>query len=130
MKRWTAITAVAALLLYAILWIGWMQNWAWLSAVDQWMLDAGRSASIRYPAWASGVGLVLRCGPLAFRILRAGLILALLLRRRRRDALFVFLTVEVSGFGDRDCQGTADRPRPDARMVDPYGSSFPSGHAG
>ena len=121
---------MAALLLYAILWIGWMQNWAWLSAVDQWMLDAGRSASVRYPAWASAWnGFCTLLGPMAFRIVGVGLIIALLLRRHRRDALFVFLTVEVSGLVTEIAKRTADRPRPDARMVDPYGSSFPSGHA-
>jgi len=66
---------------------------------------------------------------MAFRIVGVGLIIALLLRRRRRDALFVLITVEVSGLVIKIAKRTADRPRPDARMVDTYGSSFPSGHA-
>jgi len=57
------------MLLYAVLWIGWMQNWAWLSALDQWMLDAGHSASVRYPAWASAWNwFCTLLGPMAFRI--------------------------------------------------------------
>ena len=39
MKRWMAVTAVVAMLIYAVLWIGWMQNWTWLAVADQRMLD-------------------------------------------------------------------------------------------
>ncbi len=125
-----AITAVVAMVFYAILWIGWMQNWAWFAGVDQWMLDAGKSASIRYPAWSSAWNwFCTLLGPMVFRIFGVGLIIALLLRRRRRDALFIFITVEVSGLVTEIAKRIADRPRPDSRMVDPYGSSFPSGHA-
>lgn len=125
-----AVTAVVAMLIYAVLWIGWMQNWTWLAVADQRMLDAGQSGSARYPQWASVWNwFCTLLGPIAFRIIGLGIIIALLVRRHFHDALFVFISVELSGVVIEIAKRTADRPRPGTRMADPYGSSFPSGHA-
>ncbi len=66
---------------------------------------------------------------MAFRLIGAGVIVVLVIRRRHRAALFVFVTVELSGILTEVAKSLADRPRPDARMVEAGGSSFPSGHA-
>lgn len=129
-KRCAALTAFLAALIYVAMWIGWTQNWLWLNGIDQWLLNAGQSAAVRLPSWSLAWDwLCTLLGPMAFRLIGAGVIVVLLIRRRRRAALFVFVTVELSGILTEVAKRLADRPRPDARMVEAGGSSFPSGHA-
>lgn len=129
-KRWMAVTATAAVLIYAVLWIGWTQDWLWLNDIDHSLLDAAQSAAVRYPSWSAiWDWFCTLLGPMVFRIVGGGVIVVLLIRHRWGAALFVLLTVELSGPLTEVAKRLADRPRPDARMVEAGGTSFPSGHA-
>ena len=96
-------------------------------------LAARRLSPCRRPA--SGVGAlhgIVFCtvfGPTAFRIVGLVLIIWLLARRYLRAALFLVVSVEISGLVTEVAKSIADRPRPDTPMVYPCGTSFPSGHA-
>jgi undecaprenyl-diphosphatase len=67
--------------------------------------------------------------PVTFRVLTLGLVVAALMRRSYRRALFLFLSVELSAVLTEIAKRLADRPRPATAMVHALGASFPSGHA-
>jgi len=116
--------------IYAAMWIGWVQGWAWLAAVDNWSLDFYYGVAVEHPA--SVVAWDVFCtvfGPTAFRIIGAALIIWLLARRYVRAALFALISVELGGLITEIAKQLADRPRPATQMVYAYGTSFPSGHA-
>ena len=46
-------SAVGAVVIYALLWIGWVQGWAWLATLDSWMLDGFRSVAHQPDRWTS-----------------------------------------------------------------------------
>ncbi len=118
------------MLIYAAMWIGWVRDWAWLSAFDHWLLDGYQRVAVRHPAWAPSWDLFCTVfGPTAFRIVGLVLIIWLLTRRYLRAALFLVVSVEISGLVTEVAKSIADRPRPDTPMVYPWGTSFPSGHA-
>ena len=92
-KRCAALTAFPAVLIYVAMWIGWTQNWLWLNGIDQWLLNAGQSAAVRLPSWSLAWDwLCTLLGPMAFRLIGAGVIVVLVIRRRHRAALFGFVT--------------------------------------
>lgn len=130
MTRRTQALAVIAVLLYAAMWIGYRQDWTWLAAVDSWFLDGIQPVGADHPAWVITWNVICTVlGPTAFRIVGVGVIIWLLTRRYLRPALFLVLTVELSGLVTEVAKRLADRPRPDTAMVHAYGTSFPSGHA-
>ena len=53
MKRWMVSSALLALLIYLSMWIGWVQDWAWLGAVDDRFLAWGRALTAADPALVS-----------------------------------------------------------------------------
>lgn len=122
MKRWTVVSAVGAALIYLAMWVGWVQNWSWLAAVDHWALAQFHTVGF----WDL---LCTAFGPAAFRI--AGIILVVLafVRGQRRPAWFLLASVEGSALVTELAKALADRARPDTQMVHALGSSFPSGHA-
>ncbi len=65
-------------------------------------------------------------GPLGFRLVGLAIIVAALVRRQYRVALFLVLTVELSGIVTELVKAVVDRPRPDTAMVYALSSSFPS----
>jgi membrane-associated phospholipid phosphatase len=116
--------------LYAAMWIGYLQNWAWLTAVDNWFLDGLEPLGAEYPAWVTTWDVICTVlGPTAFRIVGVIVIIRLLSRRYLRPALFLVLSVELSGLVTEVAKRLADRARPETAMVDAWGTSFPSGHA-
>lgn len=128
--RWLIVSAVAAVALYAALWIGYTMQWAWLADLD----DAGLAGPYRYgaahPGWVTAWDIFCTVlGPFAFRLLTAGLIVLALLRRRRRIALFLLLTIELSAVTTELAKFLVDRPRPATALVHALSTSFPSGHA-
>lgn len=122
MKRWTVLSAALAALVYALMWIGWAQNRAWLAAVDRWAL--GRLHGVGLWDW-----LCTAFGPMTFRIAALVLIVLAFVHARRRIAWFLVLSIELSGLVTEVAKSIADRSRPDTQMVYAFGSSFPSGHA-
>lgn len=128
--RWLIVSAAAAAAVYAVLWIGYASQWAWMADLDA----AGLAGPYRYgsahPAWVTAWDVLCTVlGPFAFRLLAAVLIAVALLRRQRRIALFLFLTIELSGLTTELAKFVVDRPRPATAMVHALSTSFPSGHA-
>lgn len=112
------------------MWIGYLSGWTWLDTVDDsllaWMHDVG----VAHPAWVTFWNIFCFVfGPLMFRLIALVLIIWLLVRRRLRPAMFLVISVELSGLVAQIGKELADRPRPPTALVTAPSSSFPSGHA-
>lgn len=130
MGRRTEAAALAAIVVFAAMWLGYVQSWAWLSEVDSWFLDALHPIGQAHPGWITSWDVFCTVlGPTMFRIAGVGFIIWLLARRYLRAALFLVLTAELSGLVTEVAKHLVDRARPDTAMVHAYGTSFPSGHA-
>lgn len=130
MSRRTLATAGTAVVVFVAMWIGYLQGWAWLTAVDSWFLDGLQPIGAAHPAWVTTWNVVCTVlGPTLFRIVGVAAIIWLLSRRYLRPALFLVLSVELSGLVTTVAKLLADRPRPATAMVHAFGTSFPSGHA-
>lgn len=117
-------------MLYAAMWIGAVQEWSWLAVFDSWALGLFHPFGVQNPAWVTSWQVFCTVlGPTAFRIVGVIVIIWLLKRRYLRPALFLVLSVELSGLVTEAAKHLADRARPDTAMVFAYGTSFPSGHA-
>jgi len=122
--------AAIAVVVFVAMMIGYVQGWAWLAAVDLWFLDGLQPIGAAHPAWVTTWDVVCTVlGPTAFRIVGVIVIIWLLMRRYLRPALFLVLSIELSGLVTTVAKLLADRPRPATAMVDAFGTSFPSGHA-
>jgi undecaprenyl-diphosphatase len=129
-KRWLVTSALAALAMYALFWIGVAQHWPLLTAVDSAALEAFYRRGEEHPGWVLGWDLFCTIlGPGVFRLLTVVLIILALVRRNVRIAVFLLISVELSGLVTEAAKAAADRPRPDTAFVDALGLSFPSGHA-
>lgn len=125
-----ACTAVAAVVLYVLAWIGWATPWGWVTDVDTWALQAAHRASVEHGAWVTFWNVVCTVfSPLVFRVVVAGVIVWTLMRRQWWLALFLLSTVELSGPLTELAKFLADRPRPATALVSASSTSFPSGHA-
>ncbi len=119
-----------AALLYAVMWVGYLQQWSWLTAIDEWSLRSMHSIGVSHPAWVSAWNWVCTIGsPAVFRLLTVVLIVWLLIRREARPALFLVFSVELSGVLTELAKTLAGRPRPATALVEAWSTSFPSGHA-
>ncbi|MBB2988651.1 undecaprenyl-diphosphatase [Mycolicibacterium iranicum] len=122
--------AVAAVAVYALLWVGWVQDWAWLARADDAALDPAYRFGSGHPAWVSAWDIFCTLlGPGAFRIVVVVVVVVALVRRRVRLAMFLVISVELSGLVTEIAKHLADRARPDTALVSAWGTSFPSGHA-
>ena len=122
--------AATSAALFAAMWIGWVQGWRWLTAVDNWFLNGLYSVAEAHPAWATSWNVFCTVlGPTAFRLFGLAVIIWLVVRRYLRAALFLALSVESAGLLTVAMKYLANRPRPATAMVDALGTSFPSGHA-
>ncbi|ORB51143.1 phosphatase PAP2 family protein [Mycobacteroides saopaulense] len=127
---WLLVSACAALIVFALLWLGYAQQWNWLSRLDVAALAPAHDYGIAHPGWITAWDVVATVfGPGAFRLAVAVIIVVLLVRRQRRTAVFLLITVELSALVTEIAKLLAGRPRPATKLVDAYGSSFPSGHA-
>lgn len=127
---WLIGTALLAVAVYALMWTGYGMHWNWQSTLD----DAGLAGPYRYgaahPTWvAVWDAFCTVFGPMAFRLVGVVLIVVALLRRQRRIALFILLTVVLNGIVIELAKILASRPRPDTALVYASSTSFPSGHA-
>ena len=124
------LLAVAAMVGYALLWLGYRHSWGWLATVDSAALRGCLAAATALPGWVgwwNGVCTVF--APVVFRLLAMIVAGVALYRRRLRAALFVLVSVEFSGLVSQGAKDLADRPRPSTALVTAASSSFPSGHA-
>jgi membrane-associated phospholipid phosphatase len=129
-RAWLIGTAALALALYALLWVGFTQHWHWLEPVDGFALDAFHSYGVAHPGWVVFWDMFCTVlGPTAFRLLALAVILAALVRRNLRAALFLLISVELSGVLSEAAKAAAGRPRPAEALVNASSTSFPSGHA-
>jgi undecaprenyl-diphosphatase len=131
-RRWTAawFVAVAVVTVYAVMWLGYRQDWAWLDCVDSSALGAGHDVGVKHSGWVRFWDAVCTMfGPTTFRLLGAAAAAVALTKRRLRAALFVVVTVELSGLVTLLAKGLAGRPRPATALVAASSTSFPSGHA-
>ncbi|MGV0581610.1 phosphatase PAP2 family protein [Mycolicibacterium elephantis] len=129
-RRWLIGSAVAATAVYALLWIGYVQQWRWLTALDTALLDGFYHYGEAHPGWVLGWHVFCTVlGPMAFRVVTLVVIVVALLRRNMRIAMFLLITVELSGLVTEAAKQAADRPRPDTALVHALSASFPSGHA-
>lgn len=129
-RGWLIGTAVAAVGIYVLMWLGFTQNWTWLAGVDAWALEPMSHLGEANPGWVTAWNLFcIVLGPNAIRLVVLVVIGVALLRRNVRLAMFLVITVELSALVTEICKALADRPRPATALVSAYGTSFPSGHA-
>ena len=114
MTRSTVLCSVAAAVaVYVLMLLGYLQGWGWLARADAAALNASYDIGIEHPAW-------LRCwevlttvfGPDVFRFVGMVAAVAALVRRRWRAALFLLVAVETSGLLTQLAKDSVDRPRP------------------
>lgn len=129
-RGWLIGSALAAVVIYALMWLGYAQNWAWLAQVDAWALEPMHRLGKDHPGWVTAWNVFCTAaGPNAYRLLALVVIVAALVRRKLRIALFLVISVGFSAPLTEIAKRLADRPRPATELVVSHGTSFPSGHA-
>ncbi len=125
-----AVFAVAAIVVYAAMWVGFRQQWSWLHDLDWSLLNVGHETGIKHPLlvqfW-NGVSAVL--GPVPLRWIGVVAIVVALVQRNVRAALVLFACAPRSGLVTTGAKDLANRPRPSTMLASAPSSSFPSGHA-
>lgn len=122
--------AVAAIVVYAVMWVGYLQNWSWLHSLDWSLLDGAHDIAVKHPVWVrfwAAVSFVLGLVPL--RLLGMVAAVAALVKRNVRAALLLLACAPLSGFVTLAAKGLVNRPRPSTMLVAAPSTSFPSGHA-
>jgi membrane-associated phospholipid phosphatase len=123
-------SALAAIAVYALMWVGYRQNWGWLHSVDGSLLNAAHGIAIEHPAWVRfWYGLSVVLGPVPLRILGVVAAVVAAVRRNVRAALLLLACAPLNGFVTLFAKGLANRPRPSTMLVAAPSTSFPSGHA-
>lgn len=122
--------AVAAVVLYAVLWVGHRQDWGWLHAFDWSLLSPAHDIGIKHAGWVRfWVDVSFALGPVPLRLLGLTAALFALARRRVRMALLLLACAPLNGFVTMVAKDLAGRPRPPSALVFTPETSFPSGHA-
>lgn len=122
--------AGAALLLYAVLWAGWVHHWTWVDVPDARALDAAQDMAARCGWWVTAWNtLSTVLAPAVWRVLVIVPVGLALFRRDLPLAAFLAMSVWGGGLVSQTAKHLADRDRPVTRMVEASGTSFPSGHA-
>ncbi len=123
-------SVAAAVAVYALMLLGYLQGWGWLAAVDAAALDKSYDVGTEHPAWVRFWEVLTTVfGPDVFRSLGMVAAVVALVRRRWRAALFLLVAVETSGILTQLAKDSVDRPRPATALAAASSSSFPSGHA-
>jgi membrane-associated phospholipid phosphatase len=129
-KRWLVGSAALAVAVYALMWIGYAQRWDWLATIDSSALDTRHRHGVANPGWVTAWNVLCTVlGPTVFRLVGLVLIIVALVRRNVRVAMFLVISVELSGLITEIAKGIANRPRPATALVSAPSTSFPSGHA-
>jgi membrane-associated phospholipid phosphatase len=128
-RAWPA-TAVAAVVVYAAMWIGYRQQWEWLDAADSSALRALHDYGAAHPGWVWFWDVFCTVfGPVGFRVLGMLTIVVAAIQRNLRAVLFILLSVELSGVVTQLAKDIANRPRPPDALAVAASTAFPSGHA-
>jgi undecaprenyl-diphosphatase len=126
----TILTATVAALAYVAMWVGYLQGWVWLTAIDDGMLGYFHDIGVAHPGWVTAWNwFCMVFDPMTLRILALIPIVWLLRRGQPRVALFLLLSVELSAVVTEIAKALANRPRPPTALVYAPSTSFPSGHA-
>jgi undecaprenyl-diphosphatase len=129
-KSWLVGLAALALAFYALLWFGFAQQWRWIDTTDRFALDVLHDFGITHPGWVVFWDLFCTVlGPTVFRLIALVVIVVALARRNVRAAMFLVISVELSGLITEAAKAAANRPRPAEALVHAPSTSFPSGHA-
>jgi membrane-associated phospholipid phosphatase len=129
-KAWLTGLAAFSIALYVLLWVGIVQQWSWVDAVDRFALDPLHDFGIAHPGWVAFWDLLCTVlGPTVFRLVGLVVIVIALARRNVRVAMFLVVSVELSGLITEAAKAAADRQRPADALVSAQSTSFPSGHA-
>jgi undecaprenyl-diphosphatase len=129
-KAWLTGLAAFSLALYVLLWVGIVQQWSWVDVMDRFALDPLHDFGIAHPGWVAFWDLLCTVlGPTVFRLVALAVIVVALARRKVRAAMFLVITVELSGLITEAAKAAADRQRPAGALVSAQSTSFPSGHA-
>jgi membrane-associated phospholipid phosphatase len=129
-RSWLAWSAALAVAVYALLWIGYAGRWNWLARVDTAALEFFFRYGDARSGWIMGWDIFCTVlGPTAFRLATVVVIIVALTRRNVRVAMFLVISVELSGLVTEVAKYAAGRPRPDTAFVFAPATSFPSGHA-
>ena len=122
--------ALLATVVYAVMWVGFRENWGWLHGLDWSLLNASHDIATKHPVWVrfwEAVSVVL--GPVPLRLLDTLAAVAVLVRRNVRAALLLLACGLLNGFVTLAAKDLANRPRPPTMLVATPQTSFPSGHA-
>jgi undecaprenyl-diphosphatase len=128
--RWLVASTAAAVAVYALMWVGYVSQWTWLTGMDSLALDRAHDYGVAHPGWVTGWDVFCTVlGPNAFRLVGLVVVVVALWRRHFRVAVFVLIAEGLSGPLVELSKYLADRPRPITALVFAQSSSFPSGHA-
>jgi membrane-associated phospholipid phosphatase len=123
-------SVVAAVLVYAAMWVGYAQNWAWLDTVDTQGLETFHQIGATRPGWVSFWAVFCTVfGPNGFRVIALVFVIVALVRRNVATALFLVISVGLTGVLTEGAKFIVGRPRPATALVYASSTSFPSGHA-
>src|SRR5699024_1110332 len=106
--KWFLPAGAAAV--YAVMWLGYRQEWGWLAGLDSSTLRIGYDIGVKHPVWVWFWDVVCTVfAPATFRVL--GLLAAVvsLAIHRVRSALFVIISVEMSGLVSETAKGLTGR---------------------
>lgn len=127
---WLLGSAVAAVAVYALMWVGVLSHWTWLTATDSAALDLAHDYLAMRPGWVTAWDVFCTVlGPSAFRLAGLAVVVVALWRRNWRLAGFLLITAGLSGPLIELAKYVAERPRPETALVSAQSMSFPSGHA-
>lgn len=129
-KTWLIVSAILAVAVYALMWIGCASRWNWLMTIDSSWLHSLHRYDVAHPGWVTAWYVFCTVlGPTVFRLLTLVVIIFALTRRNLRVAMFLLISVELSGLITEIAKQAANRPRPATALVSAPSTSFPSGHA-
>jgi membrane-associated phospholipid phosphatase len=129
-KPWLVGLVALAGAVYLIMWFGWTMKWGWVVSSDSSVLAVFHRFGVDRPAWLTFWNVLCTVlGPTGFRVIALAVIVYALIRRQLRIALFLVVSVELSGLVTEILKAAANRPRPLTAMAHAPSSSFPSGHA-
>jgi membrane-associated phospholipid phosphatase len=129
-KSWLIASAALTVAVFALMWIGYASNWAWLATIDSSWLEAGHRYAVDHPGRVTAWNVLCTVlGPTAFRLVTLAVVVFALVRRNVRVAMFLVISVELAGIITEIAKYAASRPRPATALVTAPSTSFPSGHA-
>lgn len=129
-RPWLIATAVLAVAVYVLAWIGWATPWSWVVSVDNAALDVTHAYGVDHPAWVTTWNVICSVfSPVTFRVLTLGVVVWALMRRQWRLVGYLMAAVELPALTTMVSKAVSDRPRPDTALVYASSTSFPSGHA-